>query len=185
MKPVQLTATSYIVLGLLDAAEEATPYQLKQAAAERLGDFWSLAHSQLYSEPAKLVRGGYIAEQREQSGRRRRRYSLTDRGRRAFRAWLEDAHTDRYELRDPGLLKLAFGADPVSLAATQLELHQRTLQRYEQTAAALPRRAAGDGRVLALHAGIGHEREYVRFWARLAADASPARNGSGKGRLRS
>lgn len=169
MSQIALTPTSFVVLGLLDAAGQATPYDLKRAAADRLGDFWSLAHSQLYSEPDRLARSGYVAEQRERTSRRRRHYTLTDQGRRAFRAWLEDPHTDRYELRDPGLLKLALGADPATLAAAQLELHRYTLERYEQTAAGLGPETSGDGRALALHAGIGHEREYVRFWSELAA----------------
>ena len=173
MDHIDLPPTSFVVLGLLDAAGEATPYELKQAAATRLGDFWSLAHSQLYSEPERLARGGYVTEQREQSGRRRRVYTLTDHGRQAFREWLADPQTERYELRDPGLLKLALGADPVTLAAAQCELHQRVRERYEQIAAALPSRVRGDGRALALQAGIGHEREYVRFWSALMDRRAP------------
>lgn len=168
MQEIELTPTSFIVLGLLDAAGEATPYELKQAAAERLGDFWSLAHSQLYSEPERLVRSGCLSERREQHGRRRRRYTLTDRGREAFQRWLADPRAGSYELRDPGLLKLAFGADPATLAADQLTAHQRALAEYERAADALSRQSPADGRLLVLHAGIGHEREYVRFWSELA-----------------
>jgi virulence activator alpha len=107
---------------------------------------------------------------RELTGRRRRRYQLTERGRQAFRRWLADPHTAGYELRDPGLLKLALGADPADLAAGQLEIHRRKLEAYEQIAAAIDVEGQS-GRLLTLHAGIGHEREYVRFWSRLAADA--------------
>jgi DNA-binding PadR family transcriptional regulator len=166
MAKVALNPTSYIVLGLVEAAGSATPYELKQAAATRLGDFWSLAHSQLYSEPERLARAGYLAEEREQGGRHRKRYTLTERGRELFREWLEDPHTDRYELRDPGLLKLAFGADPATLASAQVELHRQTLERYEALAAA-GRSEGGEGRARVLEAGIGHAREYVRFWSKF------------------
>lgn len=168
MTAVDLTPTSFVVLALVDLEGEATPYELKQAAASRIGDFWSLVHSQFYAEPERLTRAGYLAERREETGRRRKRYTLTEPGYRALRDWLADPYTDPYELRDPGLLKLALGADQRTLAAGQLELHQRRLDRYQQIAAALPTQAAAEGRVLALKAGIGHEREYVRFWKALA-----------------
>jgi DNA-binding PadR family transcriptional regulator len=168
MEEIELTPTSFIVLGLLDAAGEATSYELKQASASAVGDFWSLVHSQLYAEPARLVRGGYATEEREPDGRRRRRYRLSERGRRVFREWLADSRTGGYELRDPGLLKLALGADPGALAGGQLEIHRRRLAAYEQLAATS---GAEDrpGRRLALEAGIGHEREYLRFWSALLA----------------
>ena len=54
----RLTPTSYIVLGLLEAAGEATPYDLKRAVGTSVGNFWSLQHSQLYAEPARLASAG-------------------------------------------------------------------------------------------------------------------------------
>jgi PadR family transcriptional regulator, regulatory protein AphA len=164
---IRLTPTSYIVLGLLDAAGEATPYELKQVVAAGLGDFWSIQHAQLYAEPERLTAAGYLKERREQSGRRRRHYKVTAAGKKALRAWLEEPTADLTELRDPGLLKLFFGAESKSLAAQQLPAHQRKLVEYEEL-----RKQLGDdapaGPRLSLEAGIGHEREWVRFWARLA-----------------
>jgi DNA-binding PadR family transcriptional regulator len=163
LQDLRLTPTSYIVLGLLDLCGEATPYELKQAVAVSLGNFWSLQHAQLYSEPERLTGGGYVKERREQGGRRRRRYSLTAKGRRALQEW-RDAPTDELsELRDPGLLKLFFGADPARLAEVQLEAHRRKLAEYE----ALMKHAGDEGPRgpwLTLESGIGHEREWVRFW---------------------
>ena len=52
---IRLTPVSYIVLGLIDAAGEATPYQLKTAAAASVGNLWSVQHAQLYSEPERLA----------------------------------------------------------------------------------------------------------------------------------
>lgn len=163
----KLTPTSHIVLGLLDAAGEATPYDLKQMVARSVGHFWSIPHSQLYSEPERLARAGYVKEQRERGGRRRKHYSLTDKGRKALEEWLATTAEEMPELRDPGILKLFFGADPGSLAAAQLESHKQRLALYEE----FSKHAAADGRtgpLLALEAGIGHEHEYVRFWKKLA-----------------
>ena len=62
---IRLTPTSYIVLGLIDAAGEATPYDLKQTVGLSLGNFWSLPHAQLYAEPERLAVAGLLSERRE------------------------------------------------------------------------------------------------------------------------
>jgi DNA-binding PadR family transcriptional regulator len=165
---LKLTPTSYIVLGLLELCGEATPYELKQAVAVSLGNFWSIQHAQLYSEPERLTGAGYLKERRERSGRRRRRYSLTAKGRRTLDDWRREPTGQLSELRDPGLLKLFFGADQAELAEVQLEAHRRKLAEYE----ALQRFDSGEGPRgpwLTLESGIGHEREWIRFWeARLS-----------------
>jgi DNA-binding PadR family transcriptional regulator len=169
---IKLTPTSYVVLGLIEALGTATPYDLKQAAALGVGNFWSLPHTQLYSEPARLAAAGYLDERREPAGRRRRLYSLTDSGRSALREWRDEPTADTYEIRDAGLLRLFFGADPASLARLQLAAHRDNLRRFEElrseAAPNLP-----EGARLALEAGIGHEREYVRFWSALRDRVSP------------
>src|SRR5437879_3566970 len=97
---IELTHTSHIVLGLLSISGEATPYELKQMVSATVGHFWSLPHSQLYAEPKRLARAGYVTEQREHDGRRRRRYSLTERGRTAVENWLSVLTPEPYMLRD-------------------------------------------------------------------------------------
>jgi DNA-binding PadR family transcriptional regulator len=160
---IKLTPTSYVVLGLIEQLGTATPYDLKQAAALGVGHFWSLPHTQLYSEPARLAAAGHLDERRERSGRRRRLYSLTDAGRAALDEWREPT-PDTYEIRDAGLLRLYFGADPAKLAEQQLAAHRENLRRFE----AMRSEDAPKGPRLALEAGIGHEREYLRFWSELA-----------------
>ena len=43
---------------MIDVLGTATPYDLKRAAAAGVGHFWSLPHTQLYSEPARLAEAG-------------------------------------------------------------------------------------------------------------------------------
>jgi PadR family transcriptional regulator, regulatory protein AphA len=160
----RLTDTSYAVMGLLDMFEPATPYQLKQIAQVSIFHFWSIPHTQLYTECGRLAEAGLLEERREERGRRRRIYRLSSAGRKALKAWREDPETELYELRDPGLLKLFCGADPAILADAQLEPHQRRLHAYEEL---LAQTDLSKGVRLALESGIGHEREYVRFWSRL------------------
>lgn len=164
---VRLTTTSYAVLGLLDRCQPATPYQLKQIAQVSIFQFWTIPHTQLYTECARLAEAGLLSEEREQSGRRRRVYRVTEAGARALKQWLASPETELYELRDPGLLKLFCGADPGRVAAGQLEPHRQRLALYEQLAGGeMP-----EGMRLALESGLGHEREYVQFWARLSQRA--------------
>jgi PadR family transcriptional regulator AphA len=176
---VELTHTSHIVLGLLSMCEEATPYDLKQMVSATVGHFWTLPHSQLYAEPARLASAGYVTERREQTGRRRRLYRLADRGREAFERWLGVLTPEPYVLRDLALLKLFFGADVHDLAEVQLETHRRKLAEYEalmeQTA------AYGDsGARMALDLGTRHERETVGFWAEQVRAGRPKQARAGR-----
>lgn len=159
------------MLGLIEAMEPATAYDLKAAAKRGVSNFWALPHTQLYSECARLAAAGLLGEEREQGGRRRRIYRLDDTGREALDAWRADTSPTGWELRDAGVLKLFFGADRVELARTQIEVHRERLDEYErlrEVEAKLPA-----GMLLALDCGIGHEREYVRFWEAVAAGEQP------------
>ena len=166
MAAPRLTDTSYAVLGLIDQCGPSTPYQLKQAAQASIFHFWAIPHTQIYTECSRLAEAGLLDERREESGRRRRIYSLGAAGRKALGEWRADPDADLYEVRDPGLLKLFFGADPTELARRQLERHERRLATYEEMLAQAD--GAPEGARLALEGGIGHQREYVRFWSRLA-----------------
>jgi PadR family transcriptional regulator AphA len=169
MSAPRLSDTSYAVLGLLDQCGPSTPYQLKQVAQVSIFHFWSIPHTQIYAECSRLAEAGLLSEKREESGRRRRVYSLSAAGRKALDEWRSDPEADFYELRDPGLLKLFMGADPESLARTQIERHERRLAEYEQM---LAQDGMPEGVLLALQGGVGHQREYVRFWSRVLAESS-------------
>jgi DNA-binding PadR family transcriptional regulator len=155
-----------MVLGLVENAGRATPYQLKQVASRSVGNFWTIQHAQLYTECERLAKAGLLSEERETGGRRRRTYSLTPAGVAALDAWRSAPATELGELRDPGLLQLFFGAEKEPLARAQVESHAAKLAEYEALHA-----SAGEwlpeGQRLALEAGIAHEREWLRFWSRV------------------
>ena len=167
MNESRLSTASYVVLGLTEQLQPATPYDLKQAAAHSVGNFWSLPHTQLYLECGRLAEAGFLSEQREESGRRRRIYRLTRKGSDALEHWRSEATAGLYELRDVGILKLYFGAHPAELADRQLDTHRRKLKEYEAQLAECRRLDAPSKITLAIEAGVGHEREYVRFWSKL------------------
>lgn len=168
MSTPRLSETSYIVLGLLEQIEPATPYDLKQIAQVSIFNFWSVPHTQLYSECKRLAESGLLDERRESEGRRRRFYSLTEAGREALDRWRREPTGELYEVRDPGTLKLSLGAEPEALAAAQLEAHEGKLEEYEQIAEGLEdSQEIPRGLRLTLELGIQAERSMVEFWARL------------------
>lgn len=84
-----LTSTSYAVLGLL-AVKPWSSYELTQQMDRSLGRIWPRAASKLYEEPKKLVSHRLASASTEQNGQRTRTvYTITDEGRRALAAWLQ------------------------------------------------------------------------------------------------
>lgn len=165
--PRRLTPTSYLVLGFIEREGELTPYDIEQRLEHSVGNFWSIPHSQVYAEPDRLATTGYLSERREPGGRRRKRYRLTPAGREALSKWRDTPTEELPELRDVSLLKLFFGGDPRGLAEAQVKAHRRTLTLYEELhstdGGSDPR-----GPWIALEAGLRHEKEWLRFWRRLA-----------------
>jgi PadR family transcriptional regulator AphA len=153
------------VLGLVEVLEPATPYALKQFAGISVFNFWTLPHTQVYTECSRLAAAGYLTEDREAEGRRRRIYRLTEEGRAALDRWRSTADDNRLEYRDEAMLKLFFGGARAELADSELASHSGRLREYEQLHREQPEMA--DGMRLALEAGIALEREYVRFWERV------------------
>jgi PadR family transcriptional regulator, regulatory protein AphA len=168
MSNAQLTTVSYVVLGLVrDGA--TTSYDMKQRVAKSVGHFWTFPHSQLYAEPPQLVELGLLAERQEESGRRRRVYTLTAAGRRALDEWLREPTADQTQIRDTGLLKLFFGDgmtpdEIAALAREQEQAHRALLAVYEAIADTVtnPHHAA------VVRSGILHEQMFADFWREVA-----------------
>jgi PadR family transcriptional regulator AphA len=179
MQAIELTPTSYIVLGLLNQAGETTPYRLKQMVDASVGHFWSLHRSQLHAEPARLARAGYLSERQEPAGRRRKRYALTDRGKEALAVWVATPTEQFTELRDLAFLKLFFGTDPSAQANAQLTVLRPLLETYETMLAAARSddRFTGDaqrGPLRTLQAGIDQTRSAIGTWERIAGESRSA-----------
>lgn len=169
MSAPRLTETSYIVLGMLEFMQPATPYDLKRIASISTMTFWTVPHSQLYAECGRLATDGLLSEVREQTGRRRRIYSVTKAGMKALDEWRAvPARATIDGLHDHGTLKLFLGADPAMLARAYLPEHEARLRHFEALHNVSSRvEDTPRGPLLALEQGIGHMREYVRFWKQL------------------
>jgi PadR family transcriptional regulator, regulatory protein AphA len=183
MSSERLTPTSYLVLGLLGREGPSTPYELKRHVGATLGNFWSFPHTLLYSEPARLAGLRLVTETREHDGRRRRVFTITEAGRHALQAWLEQPHAEPTELRDLGLLQLFFAdlgppAARQRLAVQQLAIHRAKLSAYEEDARLERRpgvsrpgqRTVEHWRGATLRMGLLYERAAVEFWSDVAAN---------------
>lgn len=157
-KPTKLTSTSYVVLGLLEVFGDSTPYDLKRALEKSVQNFWPVPHTTFYAEPERLAGGGYLSVEQETSGRRRKVYSLTDKGREALREWASSPTAAPPQLHDEGVLKIFAGADPGPILEERAEWHRTKLAELEGYLDAV-REAGGPASVeQSLIAGTGYHR---------------------------
>jgi PadR family transcriptional regulator AphA len=190
-KPVRLTTTSYAVFSLIEMlGGEATPYDLKQFLERSIANFWHIPHTTFYAEPQRLAHGGYLSEQQEAGGRRRKRYALTELGREALRAWTQSTDVAPPQLHDEGILKIFAGADPGQILAAQRDWHMAKLAELRRCLEELRAASAGPGGPeRSLLAGLGYHGallEQIESFlapaeAQAAAATSPAAGGDTSG----
>jgi DNA-binding PadR family transcriptional regulator len=87
----------------------ASAYDIKKTMAISVSYFWSAAHSQVYQQATRLLRGGFVKEKEAPGGRRKRILSLTPKGRKAVNEWLASPASFP-ELRNESLAKVFFAA---------------------------------------------------------------------------
>lgn len=168
----RLSATSYVVLGMIGLRGPSTPYDLKRGIGHSVGYFWPFPHAQLYAEPARLERMGLLAVRSERTGRRRKQYSLTAAGRRALRDWLAAPTDEHFQMRDVAELKLFFSelGDPGNvgrLARQQVAQHERRIAVYEQMRDRFGGVPEVASRMVTLRLGLEMEQAALRFWRSL------------------
>ena len=104
-----LKPSSYVILALVRGGV-SSGYAIKRVVEEQRMDlFWATTFAQIYPELAHLEDAGYLTHRDDPHGERQRRaYALTDKGERALLSWLRSERIPPRELRDEGLLRLAF-----------------------------------------------------------------------------
>jgi DNA-binding PadR family transcriptional regulator len=101
------STTSHAILGLL-AVKAWTTYELAKQVQRSLGWFWPRAERKLYDEPKRLVAAGLAKATPEMTGSRPRTvYTVTARGRRALRRWLDEPPAPP-SLEFEGMVKVFF-----------------------------------------------------------------------------
>ena len=126
-----LKTSSYLILGLVRGGM-TSGYAIKRfIEQQRMEVFWATTFAQIYPELAGLEEDGYLAGRDDPKGARKRRaYTLTPKGERALVSWMRRPRIPPMELRDEGLLRLAF-ADTLPRDEA-IELVQRLRARAEE-----------------------------------------------------
>lgn len=177
MSTEKLTATSYVVLGMVAMRGLTTSYELKRAIRNSIGYFWPFPHAQLYSEPKRLVEMGLLAVATEDGGRRRQTYSINDAGMEALRCWLAESTDEQMQVRDIAEMKLFFAEfaqpeDVLDLARQQIVQHRERIETYED----MQKRFGNGGdvadRMVPLRLGLAMEYAALDFWECLERERS-------------
>ncbi|WP_281201967.1 PadR family transcriptional regulator [Nocardia coubleae] len=159
-----------MVLSIVARIGPCTPFDMKKSVERCIGFFWSFPHSQLYAEPSRLTDMGLLSEYQEPTGRRRRLYTITERGRARLAEWWHTDGESIHEIRDSGLLKLYFGnltsvSNSAEVAAMETAAHQERLDRYRKAYNSMiddPERDPLELRTLEF--GLRYEALAVEFW---------------------
>ncbi|MGH3628268.1 MAG: PadR family transcriptional regulator [Sciscionella sp.] len=174
MSRVRLSTTSYVVLGMIALRGPSTSYDLKRAIGRSVGYFWNFPHAQLYSEPKRLRQAGLLELHEEESGRRRKTYTITDAGRLAVKEWLGEPVNAHFEMRDVAEIKLFFSEfagleDIARLAKGQVTQHERRIAEYEEMKRRYGRISEVAGRMITLELGLSMEYAALEFWRGVCA----------------
>jgi PadR family transcriptional regulator, regulatory protein AphA len=170
---VRLGGTSYAVLSLLELLGEATPYDLKQMLERTIENFWPVPHTTSYAEPDRLTKAGLLSERREAHGRRRKLYSLTERGREELHTWRDSPELAPPQLRDEGVLKLFAGGDPVVHSRTRRVFYADKLDELDAYLQSCPDIPRYRGVRASLIAGITYYRRLHQATEEFLAEANP------------
>jgi PadR family transcriptional regulator AphA len=126
----------YILLGYL-WYKPATGYDLKLAIDNSTGYFWHAYHSQIYTTLRKLEEEGLINSEivSRDDHLTRRVYTITDCGKKAVGAWLDEPLVEISKIKEDLLVRLFFSGNreiPEILAELRLQrkLHEQQLADY-------------------------------------------------------
>ena len=160
---IRLTGTSYALLALLDEFGESTSYEIKQALEKSIQNFWPVPHTTAYEEPARLTAAGYLSARQEDGGRRRRIYSLTEKGRTALAAWARSTAVAPPQLREEAILKIFAGADPQPLAEERRAWHAAKRDELAQMLREVREAEGHEASERTLIAGVGYHEKMLEL----------------------
>lgn len=172
MAAAEIGDQGYAVLTVLGLLGEASAYDIERFLKRLAGEFWSAPHTQVYRECAQLSEAKLVSEKQERSGRRRRIYALTRKGRDALQTWVRTPTDRSIEIKDIASLKLLASElstteDVRALARTQVAEYDRRLAlldafeaRFKDPALALRMQSIPMGRAVYEAART--------FWASIA-----------------
>jgi DNA-binding PadR family transcriptional regulator len=180
-----LKPSSYLILALVRGGLSSGYAIRKFIAHQRMEVFWATTFAQIYPELAGLEDEGYIAGREDPQGARQRRvYELTAEGEEALLSWLRAPAIPPMELRDEGLLRLAFAdhlprEEAIDLVRRLRERAEAALQEFREEILPIGEglRAAGLRFPLEIgRMGAGYHEWSIAHLARLEADLRAERD---------
>ncbi|MDX1658803.1 MAG: PadR family transcriptional regulator [Nitriliruptorales bacterium] len=147
---------TYGLLGLL-ATRSWTGYELTQQVQRSLRFTWPTSEGHLYREQKRLVTLGWATATTERVGRRsRKRYTITDEGREALRAWLE-TEPEEPHFQIEGLLRVFFAdrGTPEQLVAAMLATGDMAGSMVDELRGFVDEYLADGGPLWMLEQGVG------------------------------
>lgn len=135
--PEELNQTARIVLAMV-AEGHGTGYAVKAEIERSTRLFWGASVGGIYPELRRLAAAGLVAVRDDPRGQTRRHsYTVTNAGREALHAWLNDDSEPLFEMRNEALLRLRFAAvlcpgDRTALVRRLRKLHEARAHQLTQ-----------------------------------------------------
>jgi len=154
MSSTDLKPFSYVILALVGEGG-AGPHDVVRMMRAGSRQYWAASESHFYAEPKRLAKLGYLeAETGPGRTRERTNYTLTERGRKALRAWAREP-TPYPRIQSEAITRL--------LAGDIIEDDAAILESLAALRAELDEIDAGLDAAEALAAEIPHRERYLRL----------------------
>ena len=124
-------AVKNAILGLLHY-EDMHGYRIKNHLERNFGHMWTVNFGQIYPALGKMLDEGLVTmkEVRQENAPSRKLYSITPKGKKEFRRWIESTPEKNMVLRDPFLLRFTFFSFGDTQKALDMIAEQKRL--YEE-----------------------------------------------------
>lgn len=159
MSTRKLTPTQHLILTTIAWRGPCTPYDLKDYYQRIVRLLVEVPHTLLYTEPPKLAALGLLHEEREETGRRKKTYTITEEGLEVVRTWLASPPEREPSTEDEAMAKLTYSA--LSTPSAVRGLARQQIDYYERRIAVLEA-------MIPTSDHDAHRRRYIRTGARLA-----------------
>lgn len=99
----------HIILGIMGSSGQmVTGKQITDFVQRDLGEFWQVAHSQVYPELKRMTKEGLITCHAVPGNEKERQYAMTEAGSHALEDWLAIPNRDTPQQKDLFSIKLFF-----------------------------------------------------------------------------
>jgi len=171
----------HAVLGLLHY-RDMYGYEIKSHIESEFGSMWTVNFGQIYSSLKTLVNEECVVQTEviasDSGAPHKKLYSLTDKGREEFKAWLKRAPEKQVLLRDPFMTRFIFFGfgdkdDALKLIDEQIKRAEQSLASRMKTKAVW--KNMGFYSVMARELGVSRIDVYIK-WLRKVREQLPKQN---------